>query len=69
MSAPRIVACPRCGTPVPWVESSRWRPFCSARCKLVDLGDWASERYRIPGVESGDPGGASDAAPTPPRDD
>ena len=25
-----------------------WRPFCSERCKTIDLGDWASERYRVP---------------------
>ena len=25
-----------------------WRPFCSERCKNIDLGDWASERYRVP---------------------
>ena len=26
-----------------------WRPFCSERCKLMDLGAWASERHAIPG--------------------
>ena len=25
-----------------------WRPFCSERCRLIDLGDWAAERYRVP---------------------
>jgi len=34
---------------VPFDASSRWRPFCSARCKTVDLGAWAAERYRIAG--------------------
>jgi endogenous inhibitor of DNA gyrase (YacG/DUF329 family) len=33
---------------VPW-EGNSHRPFCSERCKLRDLGNWASERYRIPG--------------------
>jgi endogenous inhibitor of DNA gyrase (YacG/DUF329 family) len=43
------VPCPTCNRPVEWSESSRWRPFCSERCKLIDLGAWASERHAIPG--------------------
>jgi endogenous inhibitor of DNA gyrase (YacG/DUF329 family) len=31
-----------------WSEASHWRPFCSQRCKLIDFGDWASERNSIP---------------------
>lgn len=46
-NTPRVVNCPRCGQPVPWVAASRYRPFCSARCKGVDLGAWANEEYRI----------------------
>jgi endogenous inhibitor of DNA gyrase (YacG/DUF329 family) len=49
---PHAVKCPQCGTPVPWTPESKWRPFCSERCKLIDLGAWASERYRIPPQES-----------------
>lgn len=45
--ARRIVKCPQCKADVPWTPQSRWRPFCSERCKLIDLGAWASERYRI----------------------
>jgi endogenous inhibitor of DNA gyrase (YacG/DUF329 family) len=44
-----VVTCPVCGKPVPWIEASAWRPFCSERCKMIDLGDWASERHVIPG--------------------
>lgn len=44
---PRIVKCPQCKADVPWTPASKWRPFCSERCKLIDLGAWASERYRI----------------------
>lgn len=44
----RIVSCPTCGTPVPWGPESRFRPFCSARCRLIDLGQWATEQYRVP---------------------
>ena len=42
------VNCPHCGQPVEWLPAQRWRPFCSERCKLMDLGAWASESYRIP---------------------
>jgi endogenous inhibitor of DNA gyrase (YacG/DUF329 family) len=54
---PRVVKCPQCGNAVAWTPDSQWRPFCSERCKLIDLGAWASERYRIeaPGsIESTD---------------
>lgn len=42
------VPCPRCGQPAVFSPENKWRPFCSERCKLVDLGAWASERYRVP---------------------
>ena len=45
------VRCPTCQTDVVWSAASPFRPFCSERCKNVDLGAWASERYTI-GVES-----------------
>jgi endogenous inhibitor of DNA gyrase (YacG/DUF329 family) len=41
------VACPACGTLAAYGPENRWRPFCSERCKTIDLGDWASERYRV----------------------
>ena len=43
------VACPTCGRESPFDPSNRWRPFCSQRCKTIDLGAWAAERYRISG--------------------
>jgi len=46
------VECPTCGKRVAWTAENRWRPFCSERCKLVDLGDWAAERHVIPGSQS-----------------
>jgi len=55
VAAPRVVACPQCGRPVEWAVTSRWRPFCSARCKTIDLGAWAAEKYRVPVEESPDP--------------
>ncbi len=48
----RYVGCPRCGAQVPWVPSSQHRPFCSERCRTVDLGAWATERYRVAAIES-----------------
>lgn len=49
--APRLVNCPRCGTKVLWSTDNPWRPFCSENCKMIDLGAWATESYRIPVVE------------------
>jgi len=42
------VSCPTCGNPVEWSTAQRWRPFCSERCKLIDLGSWFDESNRIP---------------------
>lgn len=50
-ASPRIVTCPTCGKPVPWVAENRFRPFCSERCKQIDLGAWAAEDYRVPEPE------------------
>ena len=48
MPSARIVACPQCGKPVEWTPESRYRPFCSERCKMLDFGAWATESYRVP---------------------
>ena len=66
---PPTVRCPQCGTPVEWTAASRWRPFCSERCKLLDLGAWASEAYRIPAEEEDEPDAdpAPGTPPTPPE--
>jgi endogenous inhibitor of DNA gyrase (YacG/DUF329 family) len=45
-----IVNCPTCGKKVEWTEASKYRPFCSDRCKQIDLGAWAEEKYVIPSV-------------------
>ena len=39
--------CPTCGKPVTWEPASSHRPFCSERCRLIDLGDWFNEANRI----------------------
>jgi len=62
VTAPRTVACPTCGARVPWTPESRFRPFCSERCKAIDLGAWASESYRIPVVERNDEDDAASTA-------
>lgn len=43
------VKCPICYKAVPWNETQPDKPFCSDRCKLIDLGEWASEKHAIPG--------------------
>ena len=42
-----LVRCPACGEQTRYHPSNACRPFCSARCKGVDLGAWASENYRV----------------------
>ena len=49
-SKPMIVKCPTCKTEVEWSETSKFRPFCSKRCQLIDLGEWAEEDKAIPGA-------------------
>ncbi len=46
------VKCPTCGRSIEWSDSSPFRPFCSERCKLIDLGAWLSEQRGIPGDTS-----------------
>jgi uncharacterized protein len=41
-----IIKCPICKNRTTW-EENPWRPFCSERCKMIDLGKWASGEYRI----------------------
>ncbi len=42
-----IVKCPHCGKETEY-DGNEFRPFCSERCKLLDFGDWADERFAIP---------------------
>ncbi|MCW8107077.1 DNA gyrase inhibitor YacG [Alteromonas ponticola] len=43
------VKCPTCQHDVSWEEKNEYRPFCSKRCQMIDLGDWASEANAIAG--------------------
>ncbi|WP_090141651.1 DNA gyrase inhibitor YacG [Limnohabitans sp. DM1] len=45
---PRQVRCPACGGKSLYSSTNPYRPFCSARCKGVDLGAWASEEFKLP---------------------
>lgn len=45
---PKIVTCPACGGQSVYAPSNAFRPFCSARCKNVDFGAWASEGFKLP---------------------
>ncbi|MDJ0861167.1 MAG: DNA gyrase inhibitor YacG [Gammaproteobacteria bacterium] len=56
----QTVDCPTCGRPVEWTTEQRWRPFCSERCRIIDLGAWVDGSHRIPSAdETGD--GSSDS--------
>ncbi len=59
-----IRVCPICGKPVAPRPANRSYPFCSDRCRLLDLGKWLGEEYRIPDHRAGDV-----AAGSPPDDD
>ncbi len=60
----RVVTCPACRGPALFAPGNRWRPFCSERCRSLDLGAWASEAYRVPSENPPDPGDAEGAAPS-----
>ncbi|HEX6321286.1 MAG TPA: DNA gyrase inhibitor YacG [Burkholderiales bacterium] len=62
MQPVRQVACPRCGAMSAFTPKNKWRPFCSERCKMIDLGAWATESYRVPAEEEDAP---DDESPTP----
>lgn len=44
---PTKVACPQCKKLIEYSLSNKFRPFCSERCQLIDLGDWANENFKI----------------------
>ncbi|MBK8970228.1 MAG: DNA gyrase inhibitor YacG [Hahellaceae bacterium] len=62
------VDCPTCKKKVPWTQEYPDRPFCSPRCRLIDLGAWSDESYKIPAavptdfIQDGELG--SDPTPT-----
>jgi hypothetical protein len=56
----RKVKCPYCGQEALFSADNIFRPFCSERCRLLDLGQWADENFRIPTAD-----GASVQDPLP----
>ncbi|MGB5622121.1 MAG: DNA gyrase inhibitor YacG [Gammaproteobacteria bacterium] len=60
------VTCPTCGSRVPWDATAVWRPFCSERCRLLDLGAWFSEERSIP--VTGEPAESDAVDADPDRD-
>jgi hypothetical protein len=48
LAVAKTVRCPLCAGEAAW-DQNPWRPFCSERCQLTDLGSWAAEWYRVPG--------------------
>jgi uncharacterized protein len=62
---PTRVKCPTCRREIDWA-STPFRPFCSERCKMIDLGAWLSEKHAIPGETpgvEGEGGGPQDPDP------
>lgn len=60
---PTTVKCPTCRRPVEWSPDSPYRPFCSDRCRLIDLGAWLDEQRKIPDELAA----ATDDIPTDPE--
>ncbi len=57
------VKCPQCKQPVEWSDANTYKPFCSKRCTMIDLGDWFEERHAIP--ETREPGLSNEDFETP----
>lgn len=48
LKQPLTLPCPTCQRPAVWSPENPYRPFCSERCKLADLGSWLNGDYRLP---------------------
>ena len=57
---PTTVPCPHCRKSADASEANPWRPFCSERCRLIDLGEWFDEEKRIPGPPARGPSEPTD---------
>ena len=51
INMPTTFPCPRCGESSTWTDNI-FRPFCSERCKIIDLGAWANDQYTLPTEDS-----------------
>ena len=54
------ITCPACGKKNTWKHDNAFRPFCSERCRLIDLGEWADESYRVESEDQTDADETSD---------
>ena len=57
------VPCPTCRQPSLYGAANRWRPFCSERCRAMDLGAWATESYRVAAAPQTDDDAGEQPAP------
>lgn len=64
MAVPRV-NCPTCQRGLTWSEEFPFRPFCSERCRMVDLGAWFAEERRIADESAA---GAANAGESPPQE-
>jgi endogenous inhibitor of DNA gyrase (YacG/DUF329 family) len=64
--SPTLVKCPTCRRQIDW-SKSEFRPFCSDRCRLIDLGAWLTEKHAIPGDAPADTSDGNEA-PRPAED-
>ncbi len=62
------ISCPICKKETTW-QDNPWRPFCSERCKTIDLGSWASGEYRIAGEKKKEDEEGSSVEATGDRDE
>jgi endogenous inhibitor of DNA gyrase (YacG/DUF329 family) len=62
---PKVAPCPRCGKRASLDRANEWRPFCSERCKMIDLGKWAAGEYAIPSEEPGGEAPQDEPRPKP----
>jgi len=60
MTQEKTIDCPYCGGPARVDPGNPYRPFCSRRCKMIDLGDWLDESNRIPDPSGSVPSAAGD---------
>ena len=66
MSTAKRVACPTCKREIVWGDAYPWRPFCSERCKMVDLGAWLANDRAIPGDVADELSGEASPEEDPP---
>jgi endogenous inhibitor of DNA gyrase (YacG/DUF329 family) len=64
--SPARVRCPTCRRETAW--DGAFRPFCSERCRLIDLGAWLSEQRSIPGDSTEPQRGDAQERPEPGRE-